>query len=132
MARLKSHIDPTGERFQANHSRMAALAADLRAKMEQAALGGGEEARARHTARKKLLPRERVQTLLDPGSPFLELSPLAGQDMYDGEAPGAGLITGIGRIHDRETLVVANDATVKGGTYFPITVKKHIRAQQVA
>ena len=86
----------------------------------------------KHTARGKLLPRERVQTLLDPGSPFLELSPLAAHGMYGGDAPAAGLIAGVGRIHGREALIIANDATVKGGTYFPMTVKKHLRAQEVA
>ena len=96
------------------------------------ALGGGERARERHVARGKLLPRERVDALLDPGSPFLELSPLAADGMYDGEAPAAGIITGIGRVSGRECVVVANDATVKGGTYYPMTVKKHLRAQEVA
>ncbi len=96
------------------------------------ALGGGERARTRHTDRGKLLPRDRVDTLLDPGSPFLELSPLAAHGMYDGDAPAAGIITGIGRVAGREVVVVANDATVKGGTYYPMTVKKHLRAQEVA
>jgi 3-methylcrotonyl-CoA carboxylase beta subunit len=132
MSRLKSQIDPASERFRANHARMATLAGDLRTQMVQAALGGSEEARLKHTSRGKLLPRERVQTLLDPGSPFLELSPLAAHGMYGGDAPAAGLIAGVGRIHGREALVIANDATVKGGTYFPLTVKKHLRAQQVA
>jgi 3-methylcrotonyl-CoA carboxylase beta subunit len=132
MPRLTSHIDPASERFRANHSRMAALAGELRTLMVQAALGGSEEARLKHTSRGKLLPRERVQTLLDPGSPFLELSPLAAHGMYGGDAPAAGLIAGVGPIHGREALVIANDATVKGGTYFPLTVKKHLRAQQVA
>ena len=95
-------------------------------------LGGGERARQRHVDRGKLLPRERVDTLLDPGSPFLELSPLAAHGLYDGEAPAAGIITGIGRVAGRECVVVANDATVKGGTYYPMTVKKHLRAQEVA
>jgi len=111
---------------------MSALAADLRAQTERAGRGGGEEARRRHAARGKLLPRERVRTLLDPGAPFLELSPLAAHGLYGGEAPGAGLITGIGSIHGREALIIANDATVKGGTYFPLTVKKHLRAQEIA
>jgi 3-methylcrotonyl-CoA carboxylase beta subunit len=132
MPRLTSHIDPASERFRANHSRMAALAGELRTLMVQAALGGSEQARLKHTSRGKLLPRERVQTLLDPGSPFLELSPLAAHGMYGGDAPAAGLIAGVGPIHGREALVIANDATVKGGTYFPLTVKKHLRAQQVA
>ncbi len=132
MPRLQSEIDSSSERFRANHERMTALAADLRKQLETVALGGGEDARRKHTSRGKLLPRERVQSLLDTGSPFLELSPLAAHGMYGGDAPAAGLITGVGRIHGREALVIANDATVKGGTYFPITVKKHLRAQEVA
>ncbi|MGL5823791.1 MAG: carboxyl transferase domain-containing protein [Nocardioides sp.] len=108
------------------------LAAQLRERLSIAALGGPERARQRHLARGKLLPRDRVNTLLDPGSPFLEMSPLAANGMYDDEAPGAGLITGIGRVSGRECVVVANDATVKGGTYYPMTVKKHLRAQEVA
>ena len=132
MPRIQSDIDPAGERYRANRARMNDLAADLRAQMERAALGGGDDARRKHTSRGKLLPRERVQTLIDPGSPFLELSPLAAHGMYGGDAPAAGLITGIGRIHGREALIIANDATVKGGTYFPITVKKHLRAQEIA
>ena len=105
---------------------------DLREKIAIAARGGGESARARHLGRGKLLPRERIDRLLDPGSPFLECSPLAAFGMYDAEAPSAGLITGIGRIAGRECVVVCNDATVKGGTYYPITVKKHLRAQEIA
>jgi len=111
---------------------MSELAAELRAHLERVSLGGGADARRRHEARGKLLPRERVRTLLDPGAPFLELSPLAAHGLYDGDAPAAGLIAGIGRIHGHEALVIANDATVKGGTYFPVTVKKHLRAQEVA
>jgi 3-methylcrotonyl-CoA carboxylase beta subunit len=111
---------------------MSALTADLRAQAERASRGGGEEASRRHTGRGKLLPRARIKALLDPGAPFLELSPLAAHGLYDGDAPGAGLITGIGRVHSRQVLVIANDATVKGGTYFPVTVKKHLRAQQIA
>jgi 3-methylcrotonyl-CoA carboxylase beta subunit len=132
MPRIHSEIDSSGERFRTNHARMSAVAADLRTQIEQAALGGGEDARRKHTSRGKLLPRERVQMLVDPGSPFLELSSLAAHGMYGGDAPAAGLITGIGRIHGREALIIANDATVKGGTYFPLTVKKHLRAQEVA
>src|SRR5207302_40106 len=109
-----------------------ALVVDLRAKVGAIREGGGEEARRRHLARGKLLPRERVRALLDPGAPFLELSQLAAFGMYDGEVPAAGLVTGIGRIMGRECVVVANDATVKGGTYFPLTVKKHLRAQEIA
>jgi 3-methylcrotonyl-CoA carboxylase beta subunit len=111
---------------------MQSLVADLRAKLAQAAQGGSAAAREKHVARGKLLPRERVETLLDPGAPFLELSPLAALGLYDDEVPGAGLITGIGRVCGQECLVVANDATVKGGTYFPLTVKKHLRAQEIA
>ncbi len=132
MPRIQSRIDVSSDRYLANRARMTALVADLQARLERASLGGGEEARRKHTARGKLLPRQRVQRLLDPGSPFLELSPLAADGLYDGAAPAAGLITGIGRVHGRETLVIANDATVKGGTYFPMTVKKHLRAQEVA
>ena len=115
-----------------NAAAHAALAADLADQLRRVALGGGERARQRHVDRGKLLPRERVDTLLDPGSPFLELSPLAAHGLYDGEAPAAGVITGIGRVSGRECVVVANDATVKGGTYYPMTVKKHLRAQEVA
>src|SRR6187551_2191962 len=109
-----------------------ALVADLRAELAVAARGGPERARARHVERGKLLPRERVDRLVDPSSPFLELSPLAAHGLYDGAAPGAGMITGVGRVSGRECVIVANDATVKGGTYYPMTVKKHLRAQEVA
>ncbi|MGH8228182.1 MAG: carboxyl transferase domain-containing protein [Steroidobacteraceae bacterium] len=132
MPRIHSRIDPSSETFRANQARMSALAADLHARLAAASLGGGEEASRRHTARGKLLARERIRVLLDPGSAFLELSPLAAGGLYDGAAPAAGLVTGIGRIDGRETLVIANDATVKGGTYFPLTVKKHLRAQEIA
>src|SRR3954467_4686374 len=108
------------------------LVADLNAQLERVRMGGGERARERHTARGKLLPRERVDRLLDNGAPFLELSPLAAHGMYDGDAPGAGIVTGVGRVAGRECVIVANDATVKGGTYYPMTVKKHLRAQEVA
>ena len=108
------------------------LVTDLKSRLSAAALGGPERSRERHVARGKLLPRDRVDTLLDPGSPFLELSPLAANGMYGDQAPGAGLIAGIGRVSGRECVVIANDATVKGGTYYPITVKKHLRAQEVA
>jgi 3-methylcrotonyl-CoA carboxylase beta subunit len=111
---------------------MGELVADLRAKVGTISLGGGEPARERHVARGKLLPRERVRNLLDVGSPFLELSQLAAWDMYDNQVPSAGIITGIGRVSGRECMIVANDATVKGGTYYPITVKKHLRAQEIA
>src|SRR5687767_8819189 len=111
---------------------MDALVADLREKRTAIALGGPEASRTRHVARGKLLPRDRVETLLDPGSPFLELSPMAAYGMYGDEAPAAGIITGIGRVKGQRCVVVANDATVKGGTYYPITVKKHLRAQEIA
>jgi 3-methylcrotonyl-CoA carboxylase beta subunit len=132
MPRLPSKIEPASEPFRTNHARMAELAASLRAQVERANRGGTEEARRKHTARGKLLPRERVLTLLDPGSAFLELSALAAHGMYGSEAPAAGLITGVGRIHGRAAVIIANDATVKGGTYFPLTVKKHLRAQAIA
>ena len=118
--------------FARNRSAMAALVADLRDRIVAIEQGGGDTARARHVARGKLLPRERVRTLLDPGSPFLELSQFAAYGMYDGTIAGAGLITGIGRVEGRECVIVCNDATVKGGTYFPMTVKKHLRAQEIA
>jgi 3-methylcrotonyl-CoA carboxylase beta subunit len=108
------------------------LVADLRDRLARARLGGPVAARQRHAARGKLLPRDRVDTLLDPGSPFLEIGALAAGGMYGDEAPAAGLIAGIGRVAGRECMVVANDATVKGGTYYPITVKKHLRAQEIA
>jgi 3-methylcrotonyl-CoA carboxylase beta subunit len=129
---LRSAADPADERFARNRADHLALVADLREKLAAAARGGDERARTRHLDRGKLLPRDRVDSLVDPGSPFLELSPLAAHGMYDDEAPAAGIITGVGRVAGREVVVVANDATVKGGTYFPITVKKHLRAQEVA
>ncbi|MGI5482679.1 carboxyl transferase domain-containing protein [Streptomyces lavendofoliae] len=129
---LSSAADPASAAWQANEAAHHELAGELRARLAAARLGGGEKARARHTARGKLLPRDRVDTLLDPGSPFLELAPLAAEGMYDGQAPAAGVIAGVGRVAGREVVVVANDATVKGGTYYPMTVKKHLRAQEVA
>ncbi len=132
MPSLRSQIDPRSETFAANRTQMQAAVDDLNTRLKRAAIGGGEKARAKHTERGKLLPRERISALLDPGSPFLEFSPLAAEDMYEGAAPGAGIVTGIGRVHGFEVVVVANDATVKGGTYFPITVKKHLRAQDIA
>ncbi|HEX4797772.1 MAG TPA: carboxyl transferase domain-containing protein, partial [Burkholderiales bacterium] len=132
MPAIKSKLNPGSEEFQANARAMAALVADLRAKVERAAQGGDESARSKHLARGKLLPRERLRLLLDPGSPFLELSQLAAFGMYEDEAPGAGIITGIGRVSGQECVVVVNDATVKGGTYYPMTVKKHLRAQEIA
>ena len=132
MAAIESKLNPRAEDFKANAQAMRALVEDLRAKVAQVALGGGDAARARHTSRGKLLPRDRVQLLLDPGTPFLELSQLAAWGMYDGDAPAAGIITGIGRVSGRECVIVCNDPTVKGGTYYPITVKKHLRAQDIA
>jgi 3-methylcrotonyl-CoA carboxylase beta subunit len=129
---LRSHAKPGSEEFKANLAANEALVDDLQIQLERVALGGGERARERHTGRGKLLPRERVDRLLDPGAPFLELSALAAHGLYDGEAPGAGIITGIGRVSSRECVIVANDATVKGGTYYPMTVKKHLRAQEIA
>src|SRR5499426_571308 len=111
---------------------MHALVGELQARRGEAALGGSEKARERHIGRGKLLPRDRVMRLLDPGAPFLELSPLAANGMYDDAIHGAGIITGIGRIEGRECVIVANDSTIKGGTYFPMTVKKHLRAQEIA
>src|SRR5689334_16091339 len=129
---LSSAADPASETYRANAAAHAELSARLRDKLAAARLGGGEKARARHTARGKLLPRDRVDGLLDPGSPFLELAPLAADGMYEGQAPAAGVVAGIGRVSGREVVIVANDATVKGGTYYPMTVKKHLRAQEIA
>ncbi len=132
MTVLRSRLDPRTEAFRANAARNRALATELRERVARAARGGEERARRRHLERGKLLPRERVERLLDPGSPFLELSQLAATGLYGEEVPAAGLITGIGRIAGRLCVVVCNDATVKGGTYYPLTVKKHLRAQAVA
>ncbi|HEY5873832.1 MAG TPA: carboxyl transferase domain-containing protein, partial [Ilumatobacteraceae bacterium] len=129
---LRTSADPASQAFRANADSMDALVAGLRAARATAALGGPASSRERHVARGKLLPRARVEMLLDPGSPFLELSPLAAHGLYGDDAPGAGIVTGIGRVSGRLCIVVANDATVKGGTYYPITVKKHLRAQEVA
>jgi len=132
MTLLGTAADPATDEFQANVAAHEALVAELRAKTAAAAVGGPPDARHRHVARGKLLPRHRLAALLDPGSPFLELSPLAADGMYGGDAPGAGIICGVGRVSGRECVVVVNDATVKGGTYYPMTVKKHLRAQEVA
>ncbi len=132
MTVLRSNLDTRGDEFQANHAHMQALVDDLREKAAQIALGGGERAREKHLARDKLLPRERIQALLDVGAPFLELSQFAAWGIYDDPIPAAGVITGIGRIHGRECMIVANDATVKGGSYSAYTVKKHVRAQEIA
>ena len=132
MTALRSTIDPHGRELAQNAAAMRALVADLREKLAAATQGGSEEARARHVARGKLLARERVNLLIDPGTPFLELSPLAAYGLYGGDVHSASLITGIGRISNRECMIVANDATIKGGTYYPMTVKKHLRAQDIA
>ncbi|HVZ08385.1 carboxyl transferase domain-containing protein [Rhodopila sp.] len=129
---LRSDLTPRSPEFAANAAAMRALVDDLRAKVSAIAQGGGAAARERHIARGKLLARERVAALIDPGSPFLELSQLAAHGLYGGDVPAAGIITGIGRVEGRECVIVANDATVKGGTYFPVTVKKHLRAQEIA
>jgi 3-methylcrotonyl-CoA carboxylase beta subunit len=129
---IRSALDTRSAAFRANAERMRALVADLREKVETIRQGGGAAAREKHAARGKLLPRERVRTLIDPASPFLELSQLAAYGMYGESIPAAGLITGIGRVAGRECVIVANDATVKGGTYYPMTVKKHLRAQEIA
>ncbi len=132
MPTIESKLNPRDASVLASRQAMQALVEDLRAKHAAAAMGGGDAARAKHTGRGKLLPRDRVKHLLDPGSPFLELSGLAAYEMYNNESPGAGIITGIGRVSGRECVIVANDATVKGGTYYPLTVKKHLRAQEIA
>ncbi len=129
---LPSHIKTTSAEFADNRSRMLALLADLRARTAEAREGGGPKYVARHREQGKLPVRERIEKLLDPDTPFLEFSPLAACDLYDNEAPSAGIVTGIGRVQGRDVMIVANDATVKGGSYLPMTVKKHLRAQQVA
>ncbi len=129
---IESTLDPKSREFRANAEAMQALVAELRALAERVREGGGAAARERHLKRGKLLPRDRIRALIDPLSPFLEIGQLAAHGMYGGEVPSAGIVTGIGRIAGRECMVIANDATVKGGTYFPITVKKHLRAQEIA
>jgi 3-methylcrotonyl-CoA carboxylase beta subunit len=129
---IASTIDTDSAEFRANGAAMAALVDELQARRAQAAEGGPARARERHVGRGKLLPRDRVTTLIDPGTPFLELSALAANGLYDDAIHGAGLITGIGRIEGRECMIVANDSTIKGGTYYPMTVKKHLRAQEIA
>ena len=129
---LTSTLNPADPAAQARAAHNRALAEELHAKVAEAALGGNAKSRERHTSRGKLLPRERVERLLDPGSPLLEIGQLAACDMYEGEVPGAGIITAIGRVSGRTCMIVANDATVKGGTYYPMTVKKHLRAQEIA
>jgi len=129
---LQSRLDLQSPEAMARAAHNRALAEELRAKVAQAALGGPERSRERHVARGKLLPRERVERLLDPGSPFLEIGQLAANGLYDDEVPGAGLIAGIGRVSGRQCMIACNDATVKGGTYYPLSVKKHLRAQEIA
>jgi 3-methylcrotonyl-CoA carboxylase beta subunit len=132
MPPLESKVDRKSAGFVANAAALRGLVDELRARQARVALGGGEAARAKHVARGKLLPRDRVEMLLDPGAPFLELSPLAAQGMYNDESPGAGIITGVGQVSGRPCLIICNDPTVKGGTYYPVTIKKHLRAQKVA
>ena len=132
MPAFKSKIDIQSAHFHNNTESMGKLVVDLQEKLQKSALGGSEKARIKHSGRGKLLPRERVRLLLDQGSPFLEFSALAALDVYEDDVPAAGMITGIGRVSGTEVMVVANDATVKGGTYYPLTVKKHLRAQEIA
>lgn len=132
MPALANNIDTRSQDFSANAQAMRSLLSELRANLETVTQGGGADAKAKHVARGKLLPRDRVDMLIDPGSPFLELSPLAAHGLYGGDVSSASIITGIGRVSGRECMIVANDATIKGGTYYPMTVKKHLRAQDVA
>ena len=132
MAKITSQINPASTEFKTNATVMHGLVEHLQKTVAHIALGGDEKARSRHLDHGKLLPRERLQQLLDPGSPFLELSQLAAYEVYEDHVPAAGLITGIGRIANQECMIVINDATVKGGTYYPLTVKKHLRAQEIA
>ncbi len=132
MSIIHSHISPQSADFQANAAHQRALADELREQLARTAEGGSADARAKHTARGKLLVRERIATLLDPSTAFLEISPLAAHEVYPDPVPSAGMVTGIGRVNGRECVIIANDATVKGGTYYPLTVKKHLRAQEIA
>jgi 3-methylcrotonyl-CoA carboxylase beta subunit len=132
MSTLRTRVDPKSKGFARNAEAFVGLLDELRSRSAEARRGGGEKARSRHEERGKLLARDRVETLLDPGTAFLELSPLAAYGMYDGRVPAAGIVTGVGRVAGREVVIVANDATVKGGSYYPMTVKKHLRAQEVA
>ena len=129
---IQSALNTRSQEFSDNRAAMEAQVQDLRGKLAVARGGGGEKARALHTSRGKLLPRERIDALLDPGAPFLEFSALAAMGVYDEDVPAAGIVTGIGRVSGQECVIVANDATVKGGTYYPLTVKKHLRAQTIA
>ena len=131
MALLESAVQ-RDEVFERRHERMTALVEELRERSAQIARGGGEKATERHRSRGKLPARERIDRLVDPGAAFLELNALAAYELYDGQAPSAGIVTGVGSVEGRECVIVANDATVKGGSYFPLTVKKHLRAQEVA
>jgi 3-methylcrotonyl-CoA carboxylase beta subunit len=130
--RIESRIRTNTPEFQENAAAMRSAVDELRRHLEKARAGGGKDATTRHTERGKLTARDRVDGLLDPGTAFLELSSLAAHGMYEGDAPGASMVTGVGTIHGRPAVIVANDATVKGGTYYPITVKKHLRAQEIA
>src|SRR5918996_1949822 len=132
MSRLRTLVDAKSETFAESAERFGVLVDELREISADARRGGGEKAQRRHRERGKLPVRQRIERLLDPGTAFLELSPLAAFGMYDGRVPAAGIVTGIGRVSGREVVIVANDATVKGGTYYPMTVKKHLRAQEIA
>src|SRR5262249_43055179 len=132
MARILDTVDRRSDTYRQNEAALAAAVGDLEGKLATIAQGGGAQARQRHLSRGKLLPRDRIRGLLDQGSPFLEFSQFAGWEMYDDDIPAAGIITGIGRVSGQECVIVANDATVKGGTYYPVTVKKHLRAQAIA
>ncbi|MEM1007512.1 MAG: carboxyl transferase domain-containing protein, partial [Myxococcota bacterium] len=129
---FSSQIRVEEQNYQSNRAHNQTLMAQLHQRQQQVFQGGGEKARSLHQKRNKLLVRDRIEALIDNGTPFLELSTLAGWDLYEGQAPGGGIVTGVGTIHGRPCMMIANDATVKGGTYFPITVKKHLRAQQIA
>src|SRR6476659_6113614 len=132
MPRIDTHLDVRGDEFRKNREHMQELVADLECRLERVRAGGGDAQVERHRARGKLLARERIERLVDRGAAFLEFSALAGEGLYDDEAPGAGIVTGIGPVAGLPCVIVANDATVKGGTYYPVTVKKHLRAQEIA
>src|SRR3989338_6457411 len=129
---IESSINPESKPFLENKKHHEKLIEELNSQLQSVRKGGGDEAISKHKSRNKLLARERIETLLDPDSSFLELTPLAANGLYENQAPGAGIITGIGQVENRTVMIVANDATVKGGTYFPLTVKKHLRAQEIA
>ena len=132
MSTLESRVDTGSADFRESREHLDGLVGELRERLAEARAGGGEAAVRRHREQGKLMVRERLERLLDPGTPFLEIAALAGFGMHDGQAPSAGMVCGVGRVRGREVMVVANDATVKGGTYYPITVKKHLRAQEIA